>query len=98
MQAVEGPGLQTSATGTGGSGQPISRVVGGGHGWGSQEQLLFAHGYVGVLGSLPDITPHSNRYASPLAVWTQFLILLGNKEPAKFTCRFLSPGLDVSCH
>lgn len=100
MQAIEGPGLQTSTAGAGaGLGAAanlkwISRAMGGG----LRNNCSLRMGYVGVLGSLPDITPTLYRDASPLAVWTLFLIFLGTKEPARFTCRLLSPGLDGSCH
>lgn len=76
-----------------------------GMGGGLRSNCSLLVGCVGVLGSLPDIAPHPKQgcvaeqgSASPLAIWTQFLIFLGNKEPARFICGFLSPGLDVSCH
>lgn len=60
MQAMEGPGLQTSTAGAGaGLGAAaslkwISRAMGGG----LRNNCSLRMGYVGVLGSLPDITPH----------------------------------------
>lgn len=83
------------------NGSPGPWVEAMGGGLRSNCSLHLGHlGYVGVLGSLPDITPHPKQgcLSVSLAVWTQFLIFLGNKEPARFTCRFLSPGLDVGCH
>lgn len=35
--------------------------MGGGHGWGYQEQLLLPHGVRGVLSYVPDIIPHPRQ-------------------------------------
>lgn len=67
-----------------------------GMGGGLRSKCSLHMGYVGVLGSLPDITPHPKQGC--LASGSLVSIFLGNKEPARLICRFLSPGLDVSCH
>lgn len=95
-QAMEGPGLQTGTTGLGQdwelwptlNGSPEPWVEGMGGGLRSNCSLHMGYLVCSVLCLTSHHTP--NRDASPLAVWIQFLIFEGNKEPARFTCWFLS--------